>query len=829
MLIKHYSIFFTSLLLLSSCISDSNNRRVNEKTEEILNNLSLDEKIDLLGCSGNMARGNERLKISPLYMTDGTNGVATGKATAFPVGLMQAATWDTLLVADIAKAIAVEARAKGMNFLFGPDIDIMRLPVAGRNFESFGEDPFLTSRFAVGFIKSVQNQGMISCAKHMLCNSQEHNRNEVNVIVSQRALREIYLPAFYSAVKEAGVLSIITAKNKVNGAYCSENGMLLNNILKEEWGFKGFVISDWVSVYNTQRAVNSGLDLEMPEPVFFQHDSLVRAINESKISLAAIDDKVRRVLRARILAESMGHSSPPDTSVINCADHRALALRAAQEGLVLLKNQDALLPFDTTKIRSIAIIGPNADALPWSGQGSAFVSPFYTVSPLAGIRKKAGALKIEYSKGDVYKEERLQTIDGHSFYLSDLKDSHGLKAEYFDNLELAGKPVVTRIDKQINFDFKDGSPIAKLKSDSFSIRWSGYIVPDETDVYRFQSYSDDGIRLIIDNEILINNWSQHAATLNVSEKRLEAGKPYKFVLEYYEMRGESVIQLGWTPKSKTINNFIQEAMRVAARNDVVVLCLGSGLNSEGEGQDRDGLRLPGNQDILTQSVLSVNPHTVVVLFGGGPYTLDPWLEKTPALINMFFPGQEGGTALADALFGDINPSGKLPFSYIRSTSQSPAFNGYQSLDQKSVYSEGIFIGYRYLDKNKIEPWFPFGFGLSYTTFDYKNIKVEQLEGGMVEVSCDVTNTGKRDGDEVVQVYVHDIVCSLERPEKELKGFSRVSLAAGETHTVKIMLVPSAFMFFNPAKNSWEKEPGDFEIMVGSSSRDIRLMQKIRIK
>jgi len=819
------------ILLMVSCghkeelpVYKNANLPVEKRVEDLLARMTLEEKIDQLSGLGFDTKENKRLGIPVLSMSDGPVGVRYGRATAFPAGVGIAATWNTNLTEKVASIIAKEAKSKGRNYLLGPCLNILRHPLGGRNFESYGEDPFLAGRMAVAFVKGIQGQNILASIKHFACNNQEWKRHHIDVGVNERGLREIYLPAFKAAVKEADVWTVMAAYNVLRGEPCSENKHLLNDILKKEWGFKGFVVSDWGATTSTVKAAIAGLDLEMPFGKFFT-DKLLEAVKKGEVSEAVINDKVRRLMRVRFKAGMFDNPKTIDLdlSVVHREDHRQLALEAAKESIVLLKNEHNVLPLNKNKLKSIAVLGPNAAEARVGGGGSSKVTPFYAVSPLEGLKKAVGNdIKIKYAfgtaiKGDIHPLEPIYMRPSNTS-----QGEQGLWGEYFANTELKGEPVITRCDKQINFNWGYDAPHSILHKENHrrlcSIRWTGQLLPPKTGIYHLKLINNDGIRLYLDDKLQIDNWKQNRLKFNGVSLELTAGKHYDLRIEYFYNGGISIVKFGWDMPD---HDSIAEAVALAKDSDAAVIFAGLSDRFESESYDRVRLELP-NQDKLIKAVAKVNPNTVVVLNTGSPILMNEWIDDAAAVVEAWYPGQEGGNAIADILLGNYNPGGKLPFSFIKKYEDSPAFKDYKDKRLKSPYSEGIFVGYRYLDKHHIEPLFPFGHGLSYTSFKYSNLKIDSPGDGTCLVHVDIKNTGKRSGAEVVQVYVRDVECSLERPEKELKGFQKIFLEPGAKQTVQITLNQDAFSFFHPEKKQWITEPGEFEIWIGSSSKDIRL-------
>jgi beta-glucosidase len=806
---------------------------IEDRVEDLLKQMTLDEKLEQIagyGESGFDAKINERLGIPAFKMSDGPLGVRWGKSTSFPCGAAVAATWDTALVTRFALALAEETHAKGRNYLLGPCVNIHRFPAGGRNFESYGEDPFLTLRLAVNYVKALQSQQVIACIKHFALNNQEWRRTEINVTADERTMREIYLPSFEAAVKEGGVYSVMSAYNKVNGWWCSENKELLTDILKNDWGFKGVVVSDWGSTHSTEHAANNGLDIEMPDAYVFVMDSLKKAIKDGKVKEEMINDKVRRILRVKFMAGLFDSPVTPDTTVLTGEAHKKLALELAKESIVLLKNDGNILPLDLNKVKKIAVIGPNAATARVGGGGSSHITPYYSVSPLEGIKNLVGSnAEVIYAVGDDLRSASLLPVDKQFLKPANIQ-GQGLKAEYFKNPRLEGQPALTRIDAVLDFNWEDDPPAPGIEKDNYSVRWTGTLTPPISRKYTFYTASDDGVRLFIDGKKVIDNWTDHGTTVDSAMIQLVSGKSYDIIVEFYEHGGSAVLTLGWDlPVKKTRNTLISEAVKAAREAHIAIVFAGTSDSFESEGIDRiGGLDLPGNQNELIRAVAEANPKTIVVLNTGTPVITKTWLDNVPALLEAFFFGQEGGNAIAEILFGKHNPSGKLPFSFISGYNQSPAYKGYMDKSLEAPYSEGIFVGYRYLEKNKLMPTFPFGYGLSYTTFEYSDLKVEKLSRDSMIVTLKVKNSGKVVGSEIVQLYIADDHSTVQRPVKELKGFSKVYLEPGQEKEVTLHLNYRSFAYYDVPGKQWKAEPGNFELLVGGSSANIRLRTTISV-
>jgi beta-glucosidase len=789
---------------------------VNERVEDLLNKLTLEEKVDLLGGTGFASKEIKRLGIPELRMTDGPQGARWELSNSYPNGISMAATWNPALIQDIGKAIGQDVKAKGRNVILGPCVNILRLPQGGRNFESFGEDSYLTSRITVDYIKGVQQENVAACVKHFAVNNQEHQRTFVDVKVDERALHEIYFPAFKAAVQEADVLTLMCSYNKVNGPYAAENDYLLKDVLKEQWKFDGLVMSDWGAVHSSLPVARGGLDLEMPTGYYLNDSTLMDAIKSGEIAESVINDKVRRLLTVIFKLGLFDKQIEPDSSKIKSEFKSRTAYQAALESIVLLKNDNNTLPLKADKIKSIAVIGPNAAIARTGGGGSGYVDPIYAISPLEGLKKKLGNnVKINFAKGVI--------IHGDTNPIEPQYIPGGLKAEFYNNMKLEGEPVLTRTDEQVNFNwFQKAAP--EVNEDLFSVRWTGKVKAPETGKYFFDITSDDGVRFYFNDKLIINDWTDHSALTNSASVEMAAGQTYHIKLEFYDNGGEAICLMGWRLPGEDLT---AEAVEAAKNSDVALVFAGTNKQIESEGFDRPDLELPNGQSDLVAAVAKANKNTIVVLNNGGPVIVNQWLKDVSAVLETWFYGQEGGNAIADVLFGDYNPSGKSPMTWPEKWEDCSAYGTYKSEDSVTYYKDGIYVGYRHFEKNNIKPVFPFGFGLSYTTFDYNNLIIDN--SGNIKVKFDVKNTGKVKGEEVVQLYVRDIESSVDRPVKELKRFSKVLLNPGESKTVEFELTKDDLSFYDVKTKSWIAEPGDFEILAGSSSADIKLKDKFTYK
>ncbi|NLG85286.1 MAG: hypothetical protein GX493_11930 [Firmicutes bacterium] len=804
------------------------------RVETLFSKLTLREKIALLsGRDAWRTAAVERLGLPSLVMTDGPHGVRStrdpgriyGPATSFPTGIAMASSWNPELIMRVGTALAEEALAMGCDILLGPCINIVRNPLGGRTFESFGEDPYLAGRLAVAYVKGLQGRGVGASVKHFACNNQETERMRGSSVVDERTLREIYLPAFEAAVKEADPWTVMCSYNKINGVYASENRRLLREILKEEWGFAGAVVSDWGATHATAAAVEAGLDLEMPGPAKHFGELLYEAVRLGQLEEAVIDEAVRRVLRLIVLSGRLDGEAKRPSGAVNTPAHQALARELAEESIVLLKNEGGLLPLRREGLRHLAVIGPNARALLVSGGGSACLVPPYVISPWEGLAELLGdSVRLEHEEGCANHVSPIALPT--TWFRPPTGEGHGLWGEYFAGAGFAGAPVFTRLDERIEFWWwKAGPDEERMDGREYAVRWRGYFAPPRGGRYRFRLEHTGICRFYLDGRLVESVQREEDPSATTFTVELNEGGRHPAVIEYIKPAAQEIgflrVLCARVPTREEEDKEIASAAALAALADAAVVCVGMPPGYETEGADRPDLDLPGRQGDLIRAVAAANPRTVVVVNAGAPVTM-PWIEQVPAVLYALYPGQEGGRAIARILLGEVNPSGRLPVTFPRRLEDTPAF--LDCLGGLEVrYGEGIFVGYRYYDRRDIVPLFPFGHGLSYTTFAYDELSAPRQAriGETVRLSVRVTNTGPRAGKEVVQVYGHDVESSLPRPPKELKAFAKVALAPGESKTVEFALDERAFAFYHPHRGGWTVEPGEFELLVGSSSRDIR--------
>ena len=824
---------------------------------EILAKMTLEEKISL--CHGNSTmtiNAIPRLGLKDEFcMSDGPNNVRPELArrtfdsanrkddysTSLPALSALAATWDPALATRFGMVIGEEARDRGKDMMLGPGVNMMRTPVCGRNFEYMGEDPALASAIVVPLIRAIQSNDVAACIKHYALNNQELNRNGVNVEIDERSLREIYLPAFHAAITEAGSLTLMNAYNLFRGDFCSHSDYLNNQILKKEWGFKGFVVTDWGSVHDTVKGALGGLDVEMNagDSIRYFKQPLLDAVKAGKVPESVIDDKVRRVLYVMAKIHKID-GAPRKAGSRNTPEHQATAREVAESAIVLLKNNAGILPLDKTALKTVLVLGETAINKNCTSGWSAEGKPPYEISPLDGIKQVLGKeVKVEYmplvtaaAAVKPIPEACLRTVD------TEIKDAgmtiKAWRVEYFNNQELKGEPVVKGFDRALAFKWNGKSPRPGVNGEHFSARWTAKVVVPETGSYTLEATSDDGARLFVDGQQIINNWSDGGLRSAAGTIDLVAGKEYEIRAEYFQGDQGSGFSLGWRLPSEKAGTPAGMLAKAKAADAVLVFTgtkHGHGQALECEGGDRPNLKLPEGHDQAIAALLGANPKTVVVNLSGAPVEM-PWVNEAKALVQYWYAGMEGGNALARILFGEVNPSGKLPFTFPVKLADSPAvaLNNYN--DKNVNYAEGLLVGYRWFDAKNIEPLFPFGYGLSYTTFTYGQpaLSAKTLAGDdKLTLTVPVTNTGKRAGAEVVQLYIHEAQPVVPRPPQELKGFVKLFLQPGETKSATFTITRRELSFWDVAAKGWKANPGTFEARIGASSRDLRAKIEFDLK
>ena len=806
--------------------------------EQLISELTLEEKVSLCHGSDFMSTvAVERLGIPRMWVTDGPHGArgrGWGNTTslAIPCGTALGATWDVELLREIGVAMGEQVRSKGANILLGPTMNIHRSPLAGRNFECYSEDPWLSARMAVSFVQGMQSvHGIGACIKHFVANDSEFERMTISSEVDERTLREIYLVPFEYCVKEAFAWSIMTAYNRLNGTYCAEHPWLLQDVLRDEWGFEGYVISDWWGTKSTAESANAGLDLEMPGPGVYFGDTLLKSVQDGLVPEATIDQKVRQLL---LTMKSGGRFDSPEDTVEEALDRpadRALVRRAGAEAMVLLKNDAPsagtapVLPL--RDIKKVAVIGPNADVARFGGGGSSEVLPHYAVTPLEGIRNVGGPfLDITFARGSV-PYTMLPAIQAG--YIKTSSGEEGFDVDFFPNTDCEGEPAAHQTIGRASHRWIGNVPV---DGERFSARLKTTFTPDEDGDWTFGLVAAGRARLLVDGDLVIDNWTQieHSPVffgMGSKEKTgtvaMKSGTPRELVVEYRAATTFAAgVHVGAVPPMAA--DRIAEAVETAKSADVAVVIVGYDTESETEGHDRESMDLTGDQDELIRAVAAAQPNTVVVVNAGSVVSM-PWSDDVAAIVQAWYPGQECGNALADVLFGAVNACGKLPTTVPMAYEDNPAMTNYPGANNEVRYEEGVMVGYRHYDTNGVTPRFPFGHGLSYTTFEYGPLNVEKA-GDEVRAAIEVTNTGEVAGKEVVQLYVTDRESSVRRPAQELKAFEKVSLEGGETKSVRFVLGSRAFSYWGDG--GWITEPGAFELHCGSSSRDIRATAEVTL-
>jgi beta-glucosidase len=793
---------------------------VEARVEDLLGRLTPDEKLSLLGGDRDFyIRAVPRLGIPEIKMADGPLGVRNyGPSTAYPATIGLAASWDTGLAREFGASMGSDARSRGVNIMLAPAVNINRVPQNGRNFEYLSEDPYLAASMATQIVTGLQSQGVAATVKHFAANNQETERGTIDARVSERALREIYLPAFQAAVQEGHAWAVMSAYNRLNGTYCSANDWLNNKVLKGDWAFQGVLMSDWGAAHDTLGVANGGLDLEMPSGQFMNAATLKPLLASGQVTQATIDDKVRRILRLEIANGFLDRQQEIPSIPKDDPRSAAVALKIAREAIVLLKNDHNALPLGGKKLRRIAVLGPNAAGFP-AGGGSGHTEPFHYVSVLDGLRKAAGTrVRIDAIPGPG--PELLASLLARTSY------EGPLKLEFMSGDWGNRKVIASMADLRIDHDWSERPPAPGVDVSSYWARWSGAIRVPSGGKYIFMVQNHGNVSVQLDGKNIIESWSNPSDAL-FAEVQLESGSRHSVAVEVrYDNQGSPAVRFAWGAAPPLLTE--EQAARVRSA-DAVVVCAGFNLMLEGEGADR-AYDLPNDQAELIRSAASLNPRTIVVINSGGVVGTADWIGRVPAVLQAWYPGQEGGRAVGEILMGSVNPSGRLPITYEKRREDSPSFGNYPGSNGRVNYAEGILVGYRWFDAKGVAPLYPFGYGLTYTTFHYDKFHVEATGDGHWAVTFDVTNNGTQAGDEVSELYVSPPVTSkASRPIRELRGFSRESLLTDQTITITIILDRHAFSYFDEAKGDWAVEPGPYTIEVGSSSRNILLGGPVSIE
>lgn len=875
-----------------SWASEATERRI----DQLIGQMTLDDKIAYVTGHVNYdyafyVPGNERLGLPRLQMADGPAGVRVnkgdvneGKATALPAPIALAATWDPSLAYEYGAVVAVEALATDHNVSLGPAIDISRVPLAGRTFESYGEDPRLTAAIGVEYVRGVQAQGIQACAKHFAMNNQEYQRSSIDARVDERAIREIYLPPFEALISDGEVASVMGAFNRVNGTFSCENPMLMRELLRDAFGFRGWVMSDYAANHSTAAAANAGLDQEQPGEGYWGAQ-LWHAVQSGDVSEATLDEKVGNILRPLIGLGQLDSSLGVEPFAED--EHHAIAQRIAEASMVLLRN-DGVLPL--TGVRTLALIGTDVEDVSAQGGGSSQVRPTREVSPLEGLRRALGddvEITVAYGCEPVTPGVLLPgpPIIPRGFFTAP-DGEPGLRAEWWENTDHAGDPVVSRTDSLIehnlgahNFPgFNAGSArFEKLPGElngRTSARWTGALTVPVTGTYRFTvtavgSFAFElGDRMIASSDTTPTSGADlraEAATVAVLDDedvpetpepeatqpydwgssgaadapmydvavRLVAGKRYGFRFSYQAndpIQGNLIgarVRLGWVPPVGVVSPSATAAAELAAASDAAVVIV---RTYEAESDDRPSMHLPSGQDELIRTVLAANPRTIVVLMSGAPVDMNAWGREPNAVLQAWFPGQAQGDALARVLTGQVEPGGRLPITFPRDLAQTPAADPhtYPGVDGQVEYREGVFVGYRGVTEGA-QPAYPFGHGLGYTAFAYEGLDITQSdEDPVATVSVTVRNIGDRPGTEVVQVYVGELPTSVPTPPRQLAAFVKVRLEPGDSTRVHLRVPRRAVSYFDVTAHDWATPSGEVDIFVGSSSSDVRESGRITV-
>jgi len=796
--------------------------------------LTLEQKIQLLGGEDGMfTHASPSIGLPRFKMSDASVGVRTwGPTTAYAGGVALAASWDPELARRLGVGLGKDARARNVNFLLGPGVNIARSPIGGRNFEYLSEDPFLNATLVVPFIEGVQSQGVIATVKHYALNNQEYNRHNVNVEVDERTMREIYLPAFEAAVTKGHVDAVMNSYNLINGVHATQNEFLNLKVLKGDWGFQSILMSDWDATYDSVGAANNGLDLEMPGPRFMNAEALLAAVKSGSVKEPTIDDKVvrlfRTVLRYGFLDRPQFNPADSTYSVAN----RAVALDGARESITLLKNDGGLLPLNPSKIKTIAVIGPNAWPAVTGGGGSSEARAFEPVSTLTGIANLLGPnVHVLYSRGLPEMNDLFHNTHWEG----------GVKMEVFSNDNFSGRPETAVFQNFAGFQQERRRP---SDNTPHSIRYTAVYKSAQAGKYLLlaasESWGGDEFKVMADGKELVSPPHAEGQVPPFWTLDLKAGQTLTVTAECVPHSAGVRFGLGIAYEPELVS---QDVKALAAAADAVIVTVGFTPTTEGEGYDHT-FELPWGQEALIETVTAANPRTIVTLTGGGGIDTRRWLDRVPALLHTWYPGQEGGTAVAEVIFGKHNPEGKLPVSFDRSWEENPSAPYYYPIKgaDKTLhvtepgrapvdyvipqvkYDDGLMVGYRYWTTTGKHPLYPFGFGLSYTTFSFSKLEAPAtaVSGSTVHVSFDVTNSGSVAGAEVAELYVSDPSAKATRPERELKGFEKVRLAPGETKHVTLNLDARAFSYWDSAAHKWTIDPGKFVLRVGDSSENTPL-------
>ena len=806
------------------------------KAKNLLKELTLDEKVTLLSGFNNWYTNKiERLNIPSIKMSDGPNGVrgdgTSGKSSAcFPCPILMGSTWNEDLFYEIGEALGEEANDKDVDVLLGPTINLHRHPLGGRHFENYSEDPFLVGKLATAYVKGVQSKKVSACLKHFIANDTEFERHTSSSNVDERTLREVYLLPFEMGVKEGNSKSVMSAYKKLNNIYCSSHKELLIDILKKEWNFDGYVVSDWGAALETVENALGGLDLEMPGPGNTWGKKLLEAVTEGLVDEEVINDKVERILN---IAEFSGRFDSPENKLEKSnirKSHNKLLRKVASEGMVLLKNEK-ILPLKKSAIKKLAVIGPNAKNSQIIGGGSASLKPHYQVHPFEALQERfSDDFSISYAEG-AKTNKYLPKLNERLFSNSE----DGFLVEYFDKEINKDKLISSEVLKGNKFWVFEGFAkdiINKEERPSVIVRFSCDYSPDVSGEHDFEIFGIGLGKLKIDGKVLIDNWNETTQgeaffSFATAPKRnsiyLDKNETYKFEVEYFFEGRFPAIHFGCMPPEK--ENLLEEAIKTSREADAVILIVGTNSDWETEGNDRSELALPADQDKLIESVIKENANTVVVINSGSPVSM-PWINDSNAILQSWFGGQEYGNALADLIFGEINPSGKLPTTFPVQIEDTPAFDYYPGKNSQMNYEEKLLIGHRWYERKGKKPLFPFGFGLSFTKFSFSDLEVIKKDDLNINCKFRIKNFGEMDGHEVAQCYVAFLKAEEDEPLKTLQSFKKVFIGKNKEIELEISLNKRNFSYWDVDKKDWMVKPGEYRIDIGSSSEKIELSEII---
>ena len=802
---------------------------------QLIEDLTLEEKVLLLsGFDAWQTSKIDRLGIPNIKMSDGPNGVRgdgnSGKSSAcFPCAISIGSSWNLTLINSLGKELAAEAEIKGVDVLLGPTINIHRHPLGGRHFECFSEDPFLTGKIAIEYVRGVQSKNIAACLKHFVGNDTEYERYTVSSNIDEKTLRELYLLPFEMVIKEANAKVVMSAYNKLNNIYCSSHKNLLIDVLKEEWSFEGYVVSDWGAARETIENANGGLDLEMPGPARSWGTNLISAVINKDVSETNINDKVKRILNVIDFCKRFENPVRKPESENDSESQRKILKDAAQEGMVLLKN-DGILPMrrDT---KSIGIIGPNAEKAQIIGGGSATLVPYYESHPVSSFQNNFSEKTIIKSAKGCHTYRYLPEIN------KKLTKENGFLVKYYDVTDEGNNFISSKVLTGSKFWIFEGFAkdiIGEQGSPNVLVKFSCTYTPDISGEHNFEIFAIGKSKLLIDNKQIVDNWSNplpgdaffaHGTSSERGALYLEKGNSYQIEIHYKFEGNFPAIYIGCQPPDKV--NLLEEALNIAREVDEVILLVGTNSDWETEGNDRTDFNLPGDQNRLIEQVLDINPNAVIVLNTGSPVNM-PWVNKAKSILQSWYAGQEYGNALFEILTGLVNPSGKLPTTFPKCIEDTPAYECYPGENLQMNYDEKLFIGYKWYDKKNIEPLFHFGHGLSYTDFKYSNLNINKSAENNFTFAFDITNTGNHSGYEISQCYISFVNHDDEEPIKKLQGFDKTFINLDETKKIEICLDLRNFSTWDVKTHQWQVKKGKYEILIGSSSNDIRLKDHINL-